>query len=367
MNQHVRPAAAFDADRAEEFLAKVAGILDNGAAAVMLSIGHRTGLLDAMAAMAPATSYDIATRAGLAERYVREWLAAMVTSGIVTYDPTTRHYVLPPEHAASLTCGASLGNMAVYAQAVAMAGTMQERLLQCFKTGEGIEYGEYPCFHQMMAEDSGQTVVAGIVEILETLAPQIVSALESGIDVLDAGCGAGRAVIKLAGLFPNSRFTGYDLCDDAIGMARDEAARLGIDNVRFEVKDLSGLEARAAFDLVTSFDAVHDTRQPQELLMAIHGALKPGGFHLMQDIGGSADLEKNIGFPFAPFLYTISCMHCMPVSLAQGGEGLGTMWGWETAERMLRQAGFSDVTRTILPHDPMNVWFVSRKEAGSTL
>lgn len=135
----------------------------------------------------------------------------------------------------------------------------------------------------------------------------------------------------------------------------------GVENVRFEARDLTGLEAIDAFDLVTSFDAVHDMKHPQRLLEAIHRSLRQGGIHLMQDIGGSADLQKNIDFPFASLLYTISFMHCMPVSLAQNGDGLGTMWGWETAERMLETAGFRSVTRTVMPHDPMNVWFVSRK------
>src|SRR5690606_16932267 len=155
----------------------------------------------------------------------------------------------------------------------------------------------------MMAEDSDQTVVAGIEDIVGTIAPEMTAALEKGIDVLDAGCGAGHAAIKLAGRFPRSRFTGYDLCAEAIAMAADEAARRAVDNVRFEARDLSELQVDRAFDLVTSFDAVHDTPDPQGLLRTIHRAVRPGGVHLMQDIGGSAALENNIGFPFASFLY----------------------------------------------------------------
>ena len=115
------------------------------------------------------------------------------------------------------------------------------------------------------------------------------------------------------------------------------------------------------YDLVTSFDAIHDQKAPGQVLSRLHGSLRAGGVHLMQDIGGSASLEKNLDFPFAAFLYTASCLHCMPVSLGQGGEGLGTMWGWETAERLLVEAGFDSVERHVLEHDPMNVWFISRK------
>jgi len=125
------------------------------------------------------------------------------------------------------------------------------------------------------------------------------------------------------------------------------------------VRDLTNFNAPEHFDLITSFDAVHDQKQPQDFLKRIRAALRPGGVHLMQDIGGSADLENNYDFPFAALLYTISCLHCTPVSLGQGGDGLGTMWGWETAEAMLREAGFAHVERHVLPHDPMNVWFIS--------
>lgn len=108
-----------------------------------------------------------------------------------------------------------------------------------------------------------------------------------------------------------------------------------------------------------------DQKDPQGLLRSLHRALRAGGVYLMQDIGGSAHLENNLGFPMASLLYAISCVHCTPISLGQGGAGLGTMWGWETAQRMLREAGFDTVERHVLPHDPMNVWFVSRKEGLS--
>jgi SAM-dependent methyltransferase len=351
----------FDPDQAEAFMARVGDMLDAGAVANMMSIGHRTGLFDVMAAMPPATSAEIADRAELAERYVREWLAVMVTGRIVTYDPARRTYVLPKEHAACLTRGGALGNMAVYAQHVALMGTVQDRILECFETGEGLAYGDYPCFHQVMAEDSDQTVKAQLFESILPLAGDVTQRLETGIDVLDAGCARGSALLAMAGRYPNSRFVGYDLCGDAIDFANAAARANGLQNVRFETRDLTGYDETDRFDFITSFDAVHDQKDPQALIRSLYGALKPGGVYLMQDIGGSARLEKNLDFPMASLLYAVSCVHCMPVSLGQGGEGLGTMWGWEIAEHMLHAAGFASVGRHVLPHDPMNVWFVSRK------
>ena len=365
MDTLTTPEIAFNEEKAERFLETFSTILNNGAVAAMASVGHRLALFDALQKTPDGTSRHIAATANLSERYVREWLAVMVTGGIVVYDPATATYSLPQEHAACLTTNAPYGNLAVYAQSVALFGKVEDQVLEVFRTGKGISYGDYPCFHQIMAEDSGQTVVASLEDILATLVPDLPDRLKRGIDVLDAGCGAGRAIIRMAELFPQSRFAGIDLCADAIEMAVAEAEARNVRNVKFEVRDLAGFDETSAFDLITSFDAVHDTKDPQVLLHSFHRALRPSGVHLMQDIGGSARLENNIEFPFAAFLYAISCTHCTPVSLAQGGEGLGTMWGWETAETMLRSAGFSEIERTVLHHDPMNVWFVNRRSSGT--
>lgn len=345
---------------AEHFAERIGDIVNSGTIAIMLSIGHRTGLFDRMAGQPPSTSREIADSAGLSERYVREWLAAMVTGGIVHYEAVSRAYHLPEAHAACLTRGAPLGNLAVYAQFVSMAGAAQEPILERFRNGEGTSYADYPCFHSIMSEDSAQAVVDQMFDTVLPLAPGLVGRLEAGIDVLDAGCGAGKALTTLAAHYPNSRFTGYDLCDETIETARSGAS--GLANIHFEQRDLTGFRDAKRYDFITSFDAVHDQKDPSDLLKGIHGALRNGGVYLMQDIGGSAHLENNIDFPFAAFLYAMSCLHCMPISLGQGGAGLGTMWGWETAEAMLRDAGFSTIDRHVLPHDPMNVWFVSRKD-----
>jgi len=350
---------------AEAFLDRVSSIINAGAESVMISIGHRTGLFDVMSRLPRATSHEIADAAALAERYVREWLAVMVTAGIVEYEPAGGTYQLPPEHAACLTRDAELGNLAVYAQMVPIIGAVQDRALEFFESGGGTVYADYPCFHQFMAEDSGQTVVASLFDVILPLIDSIDERLDSGIEVLDAGCGRGHAMLAMAEHFPASRFTGYDLCDDAIDHANGEARSRELGNIRFEVRDLTGFDEPERYDLVMSFDAVHDQKHPQRLLAGLYRSLKPGGVHLMQDIGGSAHLENNINFPMASLLYAVSCLHCTPVSLGQGGEGLGTMWGWETAQRMLGEAGFESIERHVLPHDPMNVWFVSRRESQS--
>jgi SAM-dependent methyltransferase len=355
------PVLDFDPAAAERFTERFVGMLNGGAVAVMCAVGHRTRLFDTMATLPPSTSQEIAEAAGLAERYVREWLACMVTGGIVLYDPATATYRLPPEHAAILTRDAPLGNFAVPARFVAQMGAVQDLVVDCLETGGGTTYDQYPCFHEVMAEDSGQTVVPQLFDTLLPLAPDLTPRLEHGIDVLDAGCGRAQALLAMAERFPESRFLGLDLCADAIGHARETAAVRGLANIAFETVDLSRYAATDAFDLVTSFDAVHDQKDPAGLVRTLHDALRAGGVYFMQDIGGSAQLENNLDFVFAPLLYAISTAHCTPVSIGQGGPGLGTMWGWETAEALLRDTGFATVTKHVLPHDPMNVWFVAQK------
>lgn len=345
----------------DAFAERLLGNLNASATTIMLSVGHRTGLLDTMGELAPSTSEEIAEAAGLSERYVREWLAAMVTSEIVDYDPATASYVLPKAHSAVVTRAAGVDNIAMLAQYVGMLGAIEDRIVDCFRDGGGVPYEEFHRFHDVMAEDSKGTVVDALVDQILPLVPGLADRLESGIDVADIGCGRGYALATLAEAFPKSRFTGYDFSEDAIAFARKNAEEAGLTNVRYVKRDAATLDEGGRFDLVTAFDAIHDQAEPARVLSNVASLLRPGGAFLMQDIAGSSHLEKNLDHPIAPFLYTISCMHCMTVSLAQDGDGLGTMWGEELAEQMLRDAGFSTVAIERLSHDIQNCYYVARR------
>jgi len=182
--------------------------------------------------------------------------------------------------------------------------------------------------------------------------------------VLDVGCGSGRAMNRLAELYPNSRFTGIDLSAEAIAAAKAESARGGLRNMDFVTRDLSDFDATAEpeqYEFITTFDAIHDQAKPLQVLIGIYRALTADGVYLMQDIKGSSHVHGNIGHPLGTFLYAVSTMHCMTVSLAQGGEGLGAMWGEEKTREYLTRAGFRSVDKHELAHDPMNNWYVVRK------
>jgi hypothetical protein len=212
----------------DAFADQLLNMLNQGALSLMVSIGHRTGLFDAMAELPPAEVDDIAAQAGLIPRYVKEWLGAMVAGGIVRYAPEKKHYALPASHATLLTRTATPDNVAVFAQYIGLLGQVEDRVVDCFREGGGVGYEHYPRFHEVMAEDSGQTVLAALDDhILPLLDRDVLHALQQGIRVLDIGCGRGRALMHLAVRFPDSEFIGYDLCDEALAAARQQAMRAG--------------------------------------------------------------------------------------------------------------------------------------------
>jgi len=352
---HVDQAAA------EEFAGRLVGILSESALALMISIGHQVGLFDSLAQLPPATSQEIAEAAGLDERYVREWLGAMTTGRIVAYSPDEGTYALPAEHAASLTSDAGPDNLSHVMQFIPLLAGVEQEVVECFRQGGGVPYSSYERFHTLMAEDSATVHDASLIDGILPLVPGAFDRLAAGIDVADVGCGQGHAVNLMAQAFPASRFTGFDFSEAAIAAARDESAALGLGNARFEACDVATLDAPDRFDLVTAFDAIHDQANPGRVLANIATSLRPGGTFLMCDIRASSNVEDNIELPWAPYLYTASTLHCMTVSLALDGDGLGTVWGTQTALRMLGEAGFGRVDVKEIETDPFNVYYVASR------
>lgn len=344
----------------EAFAGRLIEVLNGGALATLISIGHQVGLFDAMAGMPPATSQQIADAAALQERYVREWLGAMATGRIVHHDPDAGTYVLPEAHAACLTTAAGPDNMARVMQYLPLMGTVEQAVAAAFRDGGGVPYEAYGRFHQLMAEESGAVFDAALVDQILPLVPGLPDLLGSGIDVADVGCGRGHAVVVMAQAFPASRFTGLDLSADAIAVGRAEAAAHGLGNATFVAMDAATMQVEAAYDLITAFDCIHDQAHPAAVLANIRRALRPDGTFLMVDIKAQSRVEDNMDLPWAPFLYAVSTMHCMTVSLAQGGDGLGTVWGRQTAERMLAEAGFGQVSVAEVEADPFNDYYLAR-------
>ncbi|KUI23115.1 methyltransferase [Mycobacterium sp. IS-1496] len=345
----------------EQFAERIVGAIDSASLAILLSIGHQTGLLDTLAELPPASSTQIADAAGLDERYVREWLGGAVVSRVVDYDAAAQTYSLPRTHAAVLTRAAGPDNLARVAQFIPLLGEVEQQIIECFRRGGGLPYSAYPRFHTLMAEESGEVFDAALVDVILPMADGLPARLAAGVDVADIGCGSGHAINVMAQAFPASRFTGIDFSDEGLGVGRAEAQRLGLQNAQFVAADVATLDVAEAYDVITVFDAIHDQAQPAQVLANIQRALRPGGVFLMVDIKASSHLEDNVGVPLASYLYTVSTMHCMSVSLGLDGAGLGTCWGRQLATSMLADAGFTDVDVREIDTDPLNFYYICRK------
>jgi SAM-dependent methyltransferase len=351
-----------DAKRVQDFARKLFGHYTSGLLTLMVDIGHRTGLFEA-ATKGPATSAELGERAGLDERYVREWLGAMATGGVFEYDAATRRYTLPPEHAQCLT-GPSSRNLAPGSQSLRMLALRMPKVAECFRAGGGVSYAEFQPDFTEAQDASWRRLYDGLlIKGFLPAAKGLPARLDAGIRVADVGCGTGHAVNLMARAYPRSTFVGYDLGEAAIARARAEAATMGLANARFEVLDAAQLPVAPPFDLITSFDAIHDQRDPAAVLRRIAAALAPDGVYLMLEPRASSSLEDNLGNPFSPYIYGMSVLHCMTVSLAEGGAGLGTAWGQQLARRMLEEAGFASVDVVPAP-GPQNDIYVCRKQAA---
>ena len=254
--------------------------------------------------------------------------------------------------------------MAPASQMLTMLAARLPRVTECFRTGGGVPYSEYrPDFTE--AQDVSWRLlydgllIKGFLPVVKGLPDR----LAAGIRVADVGCGTGHAINVMASAYPRSTFVGYDWGEEAVARARDEARRMGLANARFEALDVTQMPPEPTFDLITTFDAIHDQRDPLTVLRRIAGALAPDGIYLMVEPKASSNLEDNIGNPFVPYMYAMSVLHCMTVSLAEGGVGFGTAWGEQAARRLLAEAGFGTVEVFDAP-GPQNSIYVCRLRAA---
>lgn len=349
-----------DEAKRDAFAERMVQVVNDAGLGILCSIGHRTGLFDAMADMQPATSAGIAEATGLNERYVREWLGGVTVGGIVEHDPAMGTFSLPEEHAAFVTRAAGPDNLAFQGQYLSMFGGVEDEIVECFRRGGGVPYARFPRFQALMAEESARSFDLALVDGVLPLVSGLPERLREGIDVADVGCGRGHAINVMARAFPASRFTGLDLSMEGIGAAREETNAWGLTNTTFEVRDIATLQGE--FDLVTGLDIVHDQAKPAQVLRAIRASLRPGGTFLCADVAAESDVQGNMGHPIGVWLYTFSLLHCMTVSLAEGGEGLGAVWGEQTARRSFEDAGFVLRDAHHVEGDPINVYYDLARE-----
>lgn len=346
---------------ADVYASRIGRTLNNGFVSLMISIGHRTRLFDAMASLPPSTSNDIAVAAGLTERYVREWLAGMTMARIVQYDVRTGTFFLPIEYAAVLSRGAGTGNLAPAAQMLSLLADLEDLVVAGFHGGGGVMPEAYGRLHTLLADEKRQHVDEEYVEALLELMPGLDLRLASGGCVLDAGCGDGAVLMILARMFPRSAFRGYDISHESIDRANERVEEAGLQNIEFVVGDVASLDEPRSYDLVLALESIHEQAFPRLVLRNIANALKRDGVFLMQEVASSSHLARNAENPYAPMLYALSLMHAVPVALAQDGEALGRMWGEERARQMLTEAGFTKTRFDEIASDPLRYYCVAGK------
>jgi 2-polyprenyl-3-methyl-5-hydroxy-6-metoxy-1,4-benzoquinol methylase len=328
----------------------------------MIGLGHRVGLLDALAA-GPATAAAIASRAGVDPRYAQEWLGSLVAGGIAGYDPTTGAFAFAPGYAPLLT-GPDAANIAPSAEMQIRLTGMAARVADRFRDGAGIPARVY-------AEEAGDSLGGSRQHLYEQrfvdgfvgAVPGLTDRLRAGARVLDLGCGPGQVARLVADAFPASHVTGVDVVPEAIELAGAAAGERP--NLDYRVGDAAELADDGRFDVILAVDVIHDLARPAEALRSIRRALAPGGVFVMIDISFSTDLAELAGDAGAATAFGVSVLHCLPISLHDGGAGLGAMWGRERAVEMLRAAGFGPVEVFASPR-PQNAIYLTGPADGGT-
>jgi SAM-dependent methyltransferase len=336
---------ALDWGKVKEF----AGLMTNDLGAAMQGalsyIGDRLGIFKSLAEAGAVTSVELASKTGLNERYLREWLGAMTAAKYINYDAATGRYTMPREHAMILADETSPFFMGGFMQIVAPEVGMAPKLLESFRTGKGIPQSEYPPeVFEGIERGSAPMYRHSLIRKWMPAMPQVVDVLNAGGSALDVGCGSGRAVIALAGAYPKAKLFGYDGHPGSVERARANAQAAGVaDRVVFDVVDCTKLPT-GKFDFIATFDVIHDSVDPVGLLKSIRGALKPDGTYLMVEVNVSNKPEDNIN-PMGRMMYSASTLYCMTVSLAHGGAGIGAMMGEPKAKELTQQAGFTRFQR----------------------
>lgn len=342
----------------EAFMGKAVGDASGMLAVVLSFLGDRLGLFRGLAGGGPATSEELAERARVDERYTREWLRGLHAAGYLEHERESGRFSLPPEHAQALAVEG--GPFFLGGAYHTLMGELKpiDQLTEAFRSGGGVPQSAYPPdTWDGMCRFTRPWFENLLVQEWIPAVPEVKVKLERGSRYADVGCGAGLALIKLAAAFPRSTFVGYDNFEGQLERARKAAEEAGVsDRVRFELRDVAEDGFPERYDVVSTYDVVHDAVDPVGLLEGIRRGLEDDGTYLMLEINCADDPADNVG-PLAALFYGVSMIYCMTTSLAHGGAGLGTC-GCPPAKvrELCRQAGFSQVNQLPL-ENPFNILY----------
>ena len=328
-----------DRSRIDRFLDRFVELASGATTIGLLTVADRSGLSRYLGDAGGGTVAELAQGAGLEARYIEEIMSGLAAAGIVEYDPGTKRFDLPPEHALFLTDESSPYFMGGYFDMIPALFAQIDGVAKATRDGGGVRFEAFGAAAvRGIARAHTASQNAFLVSRWLPAVPGLISRLESGIRVADIGCGSGTAAILMAGAFPKSHIAGFDVSALSIETARSRVA--GLSNIEFHQNGAEAMPTDPPFDLITTFDVIHDLADPLAGMQRIRAALADDGTYLMMEPNASSNLEENLT-PRGAMLYGTSTLHCMTQSLAQGGAGLGAAWGRERAAAMAVEAGFA--------------------------
>lgn len=357
-----RHTMGVDLEELQAFSGLVWGYKQGQMVAFMIELGDRLGYYKALDGAGPMGAEELAERTGTHPRWALEWLRSQAAAKLVRYvevDGVDR-FELSAVGAFVLARDGEV-TFAAAAMQLPRPANFVGRLVEAFRTGVGLSYDELgvECAHHV-ERMLGPWAKALVVPVVIPALDGVQAKLERGATVADVGCGAGLVLELLAGAFPNSRFHGFDLSEHAIDAARARVEAAGLTNVEVHRARAEDLPA-GAYDLVLTFDCIHDMVRPDLAIAAIRKALAPDGTWLCKDIRSSASFAENLRNPMLATMYASSIVTCMSSAMSEpGGLGLGTLgFNPVVAEQMSRDAGFTRFVTHDLP-DPANLYYEIR-------
>ena len=350
-----------DPQKLQEKVRSIAGMMTGAHVAAMVALGVRLGLYGALKGAGPVTSDDLAAKTGLHERWLREWLRGQAAGGVLEYQGDDK-FELSTEVAVLLADKDSMIYLGGNFDALPRLMSAVEPLQESFRTGIGFSWTDRDedwvvGTEQMFGTWYRQQLVPAALPALDGT----VAKLTDGAKVADVGCGSGIALIEMAKAFPSSEFHGYEISKNAITRANENAQEAGVAHITFHNVADDQLAGDESFDLITTFDCLHDMTHPEAASAAIRAAIKPDGVWFIVDINSAPTFEEKLTNPITPMLYAMSVLSCMSSAMSEeGGAGLGTVGLPEPKMReLVEEAGFTRFRRLELPH-PINAFYEAR-------
>jgi len=337
---------AINEEKLGAFMNQLVSELGATAGAALVVTGDRLGLWKAMAGTDGVTARELAEQTGTSERYVLEWLCAQAAGGYVEYDPATRDFSLPPEHALALADESSPFFVCGAFQSFTSLVRDEPMIREAFVTGGGVGWHEHS--HDLFegTERFFRTgYSANLVEAWLPALDGVVQKLECGARVADVGCGLGASTILMAQAFSASTFVGFDYHAASIDAARQRAQDADVaDRVCFEVASGQAFPGEG-YDLVSMFDCLHDMGDPVGAARRVRSAIAPDGTWLIVEPFANDKVEENLN-PVGRVYYGASTLVCTPASLSQEvGLGLGAQAGEKRLRDVVTAGGFTRFRR----------------------